>query len=332
MKIPFLPTKATLFHIGGSDELGQFTKPITGRMPLNELRIEIAEIFDLIPIEEKQEINYVINPVDLLKSFTDNVVKEIRMSNQDLFHKLITRQENGIFRSFGMDYERILDGALEDGNRLPNDLNEIFMHHKNLFFALKDFIYNDNNHGIRFQSNIHNVAAEFGILINILLMSITVQFKRKGSKKYFNNSTVIPTDIQEIKFFLLSMLGGGSNQKLVDFLVWGCLKEPLLVQKYEKAMDLKLSDEEKRQLLLSVISSSDNWNVPTSTDSYCTYKHHELTLTNTLVNHYNMLLDLISYIKLVEKLHIALCKSNEDSGEFPKEFLFMIESTKTIEE
>lgn len=332
MKIPFLPTKATLFHIGGSDELGQFTKPITGRMPLNELRTEIAEIFDLRPIEEKQDINYVINPVDLLKSFTDDVVKEIRRSNQDLFHKLITKQENGIFRSFEMDYERILDGALEDGNRLPNDLNEIFMHHKNHFFALKDFIWNDNNYGPKFQSNIQNIAAEFGILINILLMNITVQFKRKGSKKYFNNSTVIPTDIQEIKSFLLSMLGDRSNPKLVDFLVWSYLEDPLLLQKYEKAMNLKLTDETKRQFLRLAISPLDHWSTPTSSDNYCTYKHHKLLLTNSLVDHYSILLDLISYIKLVEKLHIALCKSNEDSGDFPKEFLFMIESTRTKEE
>lgn len=332
MKIPFLPTKATLFHIGGSDELGQFTKPITGRMPLNELRTEIAEIFDLVPIEEKQDINYVINPVDLLKSFTDDVVKEINRSNENLFNKLITRQENGIFRSFEMDYERILDGELEDGNRLPNDLNEIFMHHKKHFFTLKDFTYNDKNYGLRFQSNIDNIANEFGILINILLMNITVQFKRKGSKKYFTNSKVFPADIQQIKSFLLSMLGDTSNQKLLDFLVWSWLKEPLLVQKYEKAMDLKLSDDKKRQFVLSAISSWNDWNIPTSTDHYTTYIHPELKLTNTLVNHYSMLLDLISYIKLVEKLHIALCKSNEDSGDFPKEFLFMIESTRTKEE
>lgn len=332
MKIPFLPTKATLFHIGGSDELGQFTKPITSRMPLNELRTEIAEIFDLMPIEEKQNINYVINPVDLLKSFTDDVVKEINRSNQDLFNRLLTKQENGIFRSFEMDYERILDGELEDGNRLPNDLNEIFIHHKNIFFDLEEFIRNDNNYGHKFQSNINNIAAEFGILINILLMNITVQFKRKGSKKYFNKNTVIPMDIQEIKSFLLNMLGDTSDRDLLDFLVWGCLKEPSLIQKYEKAMDLKLSDDKKRQLLLSVISSWDDWNIRTSTDNYCTYKYPEIKLTNTLVNHYSMLLDLILYINLIEKLHISLCKSNEDSGDFPKEFLFMIESTRTKEE
>ena len=188
MKIPFLPTKATLFHIGGSDELGQFTKPITGRLTLNELRTEIAEIFDLVPIEEKQDINYVINPVDLLKSFTDNIVNEIQVANQNLFHQLTSKQENGIFRTFEMDYERILDGELEDGNRLPNDLNEIFVHHKKNFFGIKDFIWSDKNHSHDFQSNIQNITNEFGVLVNILLMNITVQFKRKGSKKYFNNN------------------------------------------------------------------------------------------------------------------------------------------------
>ena len=111
---------------------------------------------------------------------------------------------------------------------------------------------------------------------------------------------MIPKDIQEIKSHLLDMLGEidkpmdfptGKNfypsDNLVDFLVWASLKEPKLLKKYECVKDKKLSDERKRQLLISVIHPQKEWQVRESDGRYGTYKHYELRVTDSLVNHYS---------------------------------------------
>lgn len=333
MKTPFLPTKATLFHIGGSDELGQFTKPITGRLPLNELRTEIAEIFDLVPIEEKQDINYVINPVDLLNSFTANMLKEIHLTQQNFFNQLVSKHEDGVFRSFEMDYERILDGELEDGNKLSNDLNEIFIYHKKIFLKTNAFIHNGN----KMVSNITNISNEFGILVNVLLMNITVQFKRKGSKKYFNNNKLIPNDILDIKNHILDLLDNVfqppnfpenkifySCQNLKNFLIWSILENQEYLKKYELVTGVEITKPRIKALLKSEMQETG---CVTHTN-YSTLTHHQISVTGDLCNHYSMLLDLLAYIKLIEKMHLALCKSNEVTGEFPAEYLFMLNPKK----
>lgn len=331
MNIPFLATKAKLLHIGGNDELGQFTTPLTNRLPPEDFRIAVAEILNLVPIEEQNHITYVINPVDLLKSFTDNIVKEIEIANQNLFNQLTSKQEYGIFRTFEMDYERILDGELEDGNKLANDLNEIFIYHKNIFLRKKAFIY-DNYEG-KNKSNIKDVASEFGILVNILLMNITVQFKRKGAKKYFNNNRVIPADILHIKNHLLEMLDNVfqpenfpsnktfySCQNLKDFLVWAILEDHRQLEKYEFVTGVEITKQKIQRLLKSELRHQGSY----SQTNYSEYKHYELLVTGDLSSHYTTLLDLIAYINLVEKMHQALCKSNETTGEFPTQYLFML--------
>lgn len=96
MKPPFIATTAEVFHIGGNDASGHYTTPLTDRLPPEEFRKVVADILDLVPIEEKTDITFVIDPVRLLKVFTDNIINEIEKVNNNLFNRLMGLPNNSI--------------------------------------------------------------------------------------------------------------------------------------------------------------------------------------------------------------------------------------------
>ncbi|HFG7030315.1 TPA: hypothetical protein ACGIK9_002800 [Acinetobacter baumannii] len=312
---------------------GKLEKPLTKDLNEHQLREWAKTNLNLSEPETTDDgfIRYALHTEELLKTFTDHIVKMINSGFKNQFANLQQYDQDGIFRAFSENYYRILDGNLEPGDSLYADLGRLLEHHKKLFLSMKgyepnhNFIYN-SPYSFSQISNISMIEQEFAVLVNVVLMAMVVHFKRPNNLKYYKH-TPISNDISLIKGKIESFIFDrqASNDNLFEeFIAATFISNPKIISQYESILGREISRE-----YLSHIIGQRLYRGEHSHDQHYVNRFYQLRLADTATNqfqeYFETLLKLYEYISKVEDLNEHLIEmSDNEVSEFPSHYLYLI--------
>ncbi|RYL27199.1 hypothetical protein [Acinetobacter piscicola] len=256
-----------------------------------------------------------LNIHSLLDGFTKNIIDTIRSENQNFFNNLLDHNQNGVLRQFSQDYSRIKNGDIDYNYGLRLEINKLIEHHLSIFFKTTLYKWETSVYSGRNSERvlkIHELKDKFSILINILCMSIMIEFK--VSKKYFKDDVIIKDNINKIKEHLNNVFLEPMQRKNIDEFYAYCLfKNPRLLQKFLKIQDQSINLYDCTRAINTAIQNKYGENY------YGSYKdeiQYSVYLLNDTNNIFEQVIDLMGIINMVEFMYDKL-KENCDTEDEP---------------
>lgn len=311
-----LPPHIELF-IGGRDKnSGNFTPHISPDMSPDNMRIFVAETFDLVPVDDQDEetpsqsIN--LDMAQVLHGIVNHFLEGIRAENNFLFKRFIDYDRDGIFRSFARSYQRIRDGKIQPSITMQEGLDRLFKHYHSEFNNAQDFVpnpqHNPQSHGTKqYVSNVNELTESFSILVNVLLMSIFCEYH--ADPEHFQRETLFRDDIQKIKNRIRSFLTSTPlssdhtyQQYVMKNRLWNFDQYKLI----EKVTGQHVTDTDALHYLVSHMRCDKDYvgNDMVYFDLNSDYKKYSIQFVHNLDHHFNALIDMYGLINMVESIYL----------------------------
>lgn len=297
----------------------QFEKQATPAMPSSELRPILCEMFDLVPVEDMKTGTQQINIETFLNQLMAGIKEALIDSNNSLFNKFIEYDQNGSISQFSQHFNRIMDGNFPIGSSLETNIIKLFEVHKTDFLKLQFFVFNQNARREgkpSFKSNTDIIYEQFELLMNLLLMNMTLQYKMTDNKKYYKDNYIITNSINAIRAFLIEGLNGdiGCTKYLFSKFMVACLiKKPEMIENYELATNTAVSRQDLSDFL--------NKNIIKADDYIATLESHSVIFPDTLnysethLDHFSKLIKMLRYINMIQSVHGKLIESSESDSD-----------------
>lgn len=305
------------YFVGSRKGSGKYSV-FSSSMDLDTFKKYCIERLGLESTLNKDNSYLLFNIKALLEKFTQNIVNEIRQQNNNLFNRLLDHNQNGVIRQFTLDYNRIKDGNINENYLLRLEINKLIEHHLSIFLQSTLYKWEIPNYSGLNQPkhvlHIKELVEIFSILINILCMSIMIEYKI--SKKYFKDDYIIRNNINQIKDHLNKVfLEPIRSKNLDEFYAYCLFKQPNLLEKYLKIQNknFKIND-----CYRSIQSSIQNKYGNYYNGHYMEEIEHSVCLLNDKNNVFDQVVDLMGIINMVEFMYDKLkdsCNTDDESND-----------------
>ena len=301
-QLPLLPTEATLYFVGGVDKHGKFTRPLTDRHELDDLKTLVAEwrAVDLTAQDTQSTNLCFVVTQDLIQSFAESLRSDIRKDLTALYEKFKTDDLNAIMRTFNMRCQNIIKWQYkQDAERFQDRISEQINYQKDKFFQVKASYRVDGTRTPNWFSNAHSLYENFAVLRNLLGISMLVD----ANTDYFLEHQVFEEDFNVIEERIESFLKS-EKSRLYQALGWSMFYDPELVMLYESVNQEKITHEFRMEILKSMmVNTYPGEEYPTS-DSL--YRHKDIRFTDSWVKHYIIILTMLKEIRHLKKFYQLL--------------------------
>lgn len=309
-----LVIKNLQYFIGSRTENGKYSV-FSSSMNIEQFKNYCIENLGLDTQTKDDSNRLLLNIHSLLDGFTKNIVDTIRSENHNLFNKLLDHNQNGVLRQFSQDYSRIKDGNIDYNYGLRLEINKLIEHHLSIFLTSTLYKWETpsySGHRSEHVLKIRELKDKFSILINILCMSIMIEFK--VSKKYFKDDVIIKDNINKIKEHLNDVFLEPMQRKNIDeFYAYCFFKNPSLLNKFLQIQDKSINLDDCQRVLNTVSQNTSNFNGP-----YMAKIEYRVDLLNDTNNIFEKVIDLMGIINMVEFMYDKL-KDNCDTEDEPND-------------
>ncbi|AYO54405.1 hypothetical protein [Acinetobacter wuhouensis] len=306
-----LVIKNLQYFIGSRTENGKYSV-FSPSMNTEQFKKYCIENLGLDTQSKDNSNRILLNIHSLLEGFTKSIVDTIRLENQNLFNKLLDHDLKGVLRSFAQDYRRIKNGDIDYNYGLRLEINKLIEHHLPIFLTTSLYKWEIPGSSGRNHENVLKIVElknKFSLLINILCMSIMIEFK--VSKNYFKDDVIIQENINQIKNHLNKVFLEPSRSNSFDQFYAYCLfKNPTLLQKFLKIQKQSINLYDCQRALNTVTQYTVKCN-----GQYMDETEDTVRIINDSKNTFDQVLDLMGIINMVEFMYDELKESCNTDNE-----------------
>lgn len=303
-----------------NSQTGQISNQVTTHMPRAQFRHALCDMYNLVKVEEIEDKGFEFPVEKFVEELMGSIRHELQVANSQLFKQFVKFKHDGVLTLYSQKFNRLMNNELEADTPLESNLTDILMFHKNEFFKLEaviQYVQNSYNNNWWYKSNINAVYEEFQILMNLLVMYMSIQYKAINNKKYYDDGNCITSLINEVKSYLLQCFNHGIAKNLLPALF---IIDYELFNEYCLVTGEKYTPEKIQNMMSNLLYKTNLYDY----DVYVrNLEHYECKLTTEHFDHFRTVIKMLRFINMIQDVHQKLLGSKTSSNEATIEILML---------
>lgn len=301
-------------------QTGQLGNQLTTHMPRSQLRHALCDMYNLVKVEDVKDQGFELPVGKFVEELMYSIRHELQINNSQLVKQFVKFKHDGVLTLYSQKFNRLINGELEADTPLESNLTDLLMFQKNEFFKLESVIqYTHNSHtnDWRYRSNITAVHEEFKVLMNLLVMSMSIQYKAINNKKYYDDGDCITHLINDVKTYLLKCFNSGISTHLAPALF---INDYELFNEYCLVTGEKYTPEKIQKMMKNLLYKTGCYDANAYTRNL---EYYECKLTTEHFSHFRIVIKMLRFINMLQGVHQKLLESKNSSDEATIEILML---------
>lgn len=300
-------------------QTGQLSSQLTTHMPRAQFRHALCDMYNLVKVEDVEDKGFEFPVEKFVEELMHSIRHELQINNSQLVEQFVKFKYDGVLTLYSQKFNRLMNGELEADTPLESNLTELLLFHKNEFLKLRAVV----EHVLRpddwwYKSNISVVYEEFQILMNLLVMYMSIQYKAINNKKYYDDGNCITSLINELKNYLLQCFNHQIAINLVPALF---IKDYEIFNEYCLVTGEKYSPKKIQNMMHNLLYQTNLY------DHYApcarNLEHYQCKLTTEHFDHFRTVIKMLRFINMIQGVHQKLLESKTSSNEATIEILML---------
>lgn len=300
-------------------QTGQLSSQLTTHMPRAQFRHALCDMYNLVKVENVEDTGFEFPVEKFVEELMHSIRHELQINNSQLVKQFVKFKHDGVLTLYSQKFNRLMNGELEADTPLESNLTELLMFHKNEFLKLQAAIEHVQgpNHWW-YKSNISVVYEEFQILMNLLVMYMSIQYKAINNKKYYDDGNCITSLINEIKNYLLQCFNHGIAINLAPALF---IQDYEIFNEYCLVTGAKYTPKKIQNMMSNLLYKTNlyDYDVPRARN----LEHYQCKLTTEHFDHFRTVIKMLRFINMIQGVHQKLLESKTSSNEATIEILML---------
>ncbi|MHA3099382.1 hypothetical protein [Acinetobacter brisouii] len=299
-------------------QTGQISSQLTTHMPRAQFRHALCDMYNLVKVEDVEDKGFEFPIEKFVEELMYGIRHELQLANSQLFKQFVKFKHEGVLTQYSQKFSRLMDGKLEADTPLEANLTDVLMFHKNEFLNLQAVIkHSSRNNDWYYQSNISVVYKEFQIVMNLLVMYMSIQYKAINNKEYYDDGKCITSLINQVKTFLLKCFDHRIADNLIPTLF---IKNYKLFNEYCLVTGDKYPPEKIQKMMSNLLDKTDKYY---SNECFNNLYEHVCNLSTEHFDHFEIVIKMLRFINMIQDVHQKLLESKNSPDEPTIEILML---------